>query len=164
MKRYKQEWRKRLISSFLILCMLCTSIDLTAFAIGGSVTGSQKVQESRPNSSGVGTVSDNISKGSGQITSFDPSCSWAQNPGYIIKLVSIENDYDSSYSSLVENGQLTENQASLMKEYYVYFPTHDFIDDPGTVVSESAFISYCGTNSNSAIRKCGSVHLGDEKG
>ena len=55
-------------------------------------------------------------------------------------MVSIENDYDSSYSSLVENGQLTENQASLMKEYYVYFPTHDFIDDPGTVVSESALI------------------------
>ena len=141
MKRYKQEWRKRLISAFLILCMLCTSIDLTIFAYGGgNVTSSQKDQESRPNSSGVGTVSDNISKGSGQITSFDPSCSWAQNPGYIIKLVSIENDYDSSYSSLVENGQLTENQASLMKEYYVYFPTHDFIDDPGTVVSESALI------------------------
>ena len=142
MKSYKQEWCKRLVSSFLILCMLCTSVDLTTFALGDDKTpsSSNKTQETVSNKSGVGIVLDNISKVSGQITSFDPSCSWAQNPGYIIKLVSIENDYDSSYSSLVENGSLTENQASLVKEYYVYSPTHDFIGDPGTVVSESALI------------------------
>ena len=80
MKRYKQEWCKRLVSSFLILCMLCTSIDLTVFAgREDNPTSSNKTQETVSNKSGVGTVSENISKGSGQITSFDKNCSWAQN-------------------------------------------------------------------------------------
>ena len=78
MKSYKQEWRKRIISSSLILCMLLTSIDLTTFA-AKTPTTNNKGQTTNTTNTGVGTVSENISKGSGQITSFDPSCSWAQN-------------------------------------------------------------------------------------